>query len=83
MRKKKAKYKLVIVRWLDAVSENTWTDVKDLDAPHEILSAGWLIVDNTKQVSVAASVSAVDQDGDINNIITIPRGMVVDITVVE
>lgn len=49
----------VTIRWLDAFSEDGWTDYTDGDvvARHEVITTGWVIRDDADYVVVAGTVS--------------------------
>lgn len=47
--------KFVEVKWLDSSSTGTWSSIKDLAEPIEILTRGWLVRDEEKYVTLAGS----------------------------
>lgn len=71
-------YKFVEIIWDDAASNSeTWVQPKDVTAPEQVITRGWLIRDEPKFVAVASSVSNEDLEEDhVGNTITIPRGMI-------
>lgn len=72
-------YKFVEVIWDDAASNNeTWVQAKDITAPEQVITRGWLVRDTEKWVGVAGSVANEDLEEDhVGNTMTIPRGMIV------
>jgi hypothetical protein len=77
-KKYKPPYKFVEIVWDDAASNSeTWVQPKDVTAPEQVITRGWLIRDEPKFVTVASSVSNEDLDEDhVGNTIAIPRGMI-------
>ncbi len=76
MSKKRPRF--VEVRWHDAISLATWTSTKDLPSEAktpECISRGWLMVDDKRQVTLAATIS--ENGDDVGEVVSIPRGMVV------
>lgn len=74
----KPPYKFVEVVWEDAASNSeTWVTAKEITAPEEVITRGWLVRDEPKYVAVASSVSNEDLEEDhVGNTLTIPRGMI-------
>lgn len=74
-----------MVWWKDAVADSAWGKVKKIDKPHDILSVGWVVVDNKDQITLAGSVgyNPAGKKEEVNNTITIPKGMVVKRKVVR
>lgn len=74
----KPPYKFVEVVWEDAASNSeTWVTAKEITAPEEVITRGWLIRDEPKYVAIASSVSNEDLEEDhVGNTLTIPRGMI-------
>lgn len=74
----KPPYKFVEVVWEDAASNSeTWVTTKEITAPEEVITRGWLVRDEPKYVAIASSVSNEDLEEDhVGNTITIPRGMI-------
>ena len=70
--------RFVEVRWHDTISIATWTTRKDIVTEAKtpaFVSRGWLMIDNERQVTLAATIS--DQnDADIGDVVSIPRGAV-------
>lgn len=71
-------YKFVEVVWEDASSNSeTWVHTKDIAAPEEVITRGWLVRDEEKYVALASSVANEDLEEDhVGNTMTIPRGMI-------
>lgn len=71
--------KLVLIRWLDAVSDDSgWKKVSHVakQSPPLVKSVGWVIRRTKTKITLAASLVHDDCDGDV----TIPIGMVRSIT---
>lgn len=67
------KHKVVLIEWIDAVTEQGWQKPADLmDAP-TCLTIGFLVKETKLSISVAATIS----DDEVNAVQTIPRAMVV------
>ncbi len=76
----------VEVQWHDATSESQWKSSDNLPNVSAIITRGWLVRQTKRCITVAGSVGAIDEkpDGeiaslDVGEIITIPRGCVIDI----
>lgn len=64
---------LAVVCWLDAQMEGHWNSGAPAPDPDlTVYSAGWLLVDNKKNIVLVQSLT----DGSFGNSLTIPRGMV-------
>jgi len=60
------------------VGRRSWTSIKDIAAPEQVITRGWLVKETDKAVSVAASVSNEDLHEEVvGNTMTIPVGMIV------
>lgn len=74
----KKQFRFVEVRWHDTMSISTWVSRKNLlteAKTPEFISRGWLMIDNKRQVTLAATIS--DQnDDDIGDVVSIPRGAI-------
>jgi len=72
-------YPFVEIIWDDASSNSeSWTSIKDIAAPEQVITRGWLVQDTDAYVSIAASVSNEDLHEEVvGNTMTIPRGMIV------
>lgn len=70
--------KFVEVWWLDAVSGHDWMEEADLPDPTVILSRGWLVKETDKAYILSSSIDT-REEGCVSEILTIPRGSVVDI----
>lgn len=71
--------RLVLVVWLDAVSEDA-SGWKSLDLirkqrPPRIESVGWVLCENDEFITLVSSKDNEDCDGDV----TIPSGMIISI----
>ncbi|HYC64623.1 MAG TPA: hypothetical protein VEC14_07835 [Reyranellaceae bacterium] len=67
--------KLVLVRWLDAVSDDSgWKPLAKLrqQKPPLVRSVGWIVKQERGYLTLAASLVGDDADGDV----TIPVGMI-------
>lgn len=80
---KKPKYALVRITWLDAWAGGEWVD--DNDARFHpggtiVSTVGYRVYSSNKGITVA---STVDFEGNVNATMTIPRGMVKRVEVLE
>lgn len=66
--------RFVEVEWIDAISVATWRAPDEMPRVTQCISRGWLIVDEKEQVTLAATRQPIN--GDLGEIISIPRGMV-------
>ena len=73
--------RFVTVRWTDARSTAEWLDPRVDSLPEVVgcISRGWLLVDDEKQVTLAATLQIEGGEG-VGEILSIPRGMVRAIT---
>lgn len=67
------KHKVVLIEWIDAVTEQGWQKATDLIEAPTCLTMGFLVKETKLSISVAATIS----DDEVNAIQTIPRSMVV------
>lgn len=72
---KPKQHKVVIVRWLDTATAHGWEAIEEAKAhqPMPAISVGILLQDDSTGVVIAQSLV---QDGDVNEISAIPRGMI-------
>lgn len=77
------KLPFVEVHWRDAVSKAEWTSEGDLPAPKNVVSRGWLAKKDRHSVVVAHTVIEWDDGRDFGGVLTIPRGMVKRVRVME
>lgn len=70
------KYKIVEVRWTDAISEDTWTAVEDLMQPPEVITIGALVKETKHFVHISNSFSCAPGDTDVAATMTIPKKMI-------
>lgn len=77
----KIPYPLVEVIWDDASSNSeSWTHLDDIVTPERVNTTGFLVKETDEFITVAASVSAVEDYIDtVGNTMTIPKGMIVTI----
>jgi len=68
--------KKVLVEWKDAACTATWQAEGTALTVESCWSMGWLLQDTEDSILLAGTVSS---NGDFNQSIVIPRGMVVDI----
>jgi hypothetical protein len=66
----------VEIIWLDANSEDGWTDRDEMLAAPMVISRGWLVKKDKNAYHIAASIADAPDDFDIAQGMTIPRGMV-------
>jgi hypothetical protein len=74
------KPRLVIVSWDDANCLGVWADSTHWVEPSKCETVGWLHRDEEGYVQLVATLA---EDGQYNQSMTIPRGMVKDIRDVE
>ena len=74
-------HKFVEIVWDDASAVDSWRTPDDLPALARIVTRGWLVVDDEEKVTTAGSY----QEGEdmVGEIITIPRGCVVSLRVLD
>lgn len=75
--------KPVLAVWVDAVSEDSWTDLpeaKDLEL-HTIHTLGFLFHEDERRILIAANWD-VDRDG-VSQYIAIPKSWLIQITPLE
>lgn len=75
------KFPVVIVTWVDAATENGWTDTDEAHdfVPPQCLTLGYLVADKPDHLVLAQS-----HGGDeMGNRWTIPKGMVRDVRTLE
>lgn len=74
------KFPLVQVLWTDAASNAaTWTTVSDIVETIKVLSVGWAVKDTEAYLTLASSMHVEEEDGDVGNTMTIPRGMILSV----
>ena len=62
-------YKLVSVTWYDAAAESGWGKPEAISGPHNCVSVGWLVRDETDWICLAGTIGG----GEANQTISIPR----------
>lgn len=65
--------RLVIVEWLDANCIGEWTSPNNWVEPAKCKTIGWVHKDDETYVQIVATLA---EDGDYNQSMTIPKGMV-------
>ena len=68
--------RMVVVEWLDAVALAQWCAANNLQEPMNAKTIGWVIHDDETYIQVAATIAT---DGEYNQSMTIPKGMVASI----
>jgi hypothetical protein len=66
----------VIVEWLDANCDSSWQPPDHIIEPAKCFTCGWVQHENKIFIQIAGTVA---EDGNYNQSMTIPRGMVVSI----
>lgn len=66
--------RIVLVEWKDAVALAQWSAASCLQEPIHAHTVGWLLHDDDSYVQIAATIAV---DGEYNQSMTIPRGMVI------
>lgn len=71
-------YKLVLVVWNDATSNDSWVKLKDVveDSSLECATVGWLVADKTDRLVIVASIDMQDEDELVSGHVTIPRSQI-------
>ncbi len=75
-RKKKPRF--VEVHWQDAISIATWVAADNLEKEArtpDIVSRGWLLVENDRQIIIAGTISS----SEVGEVIGIPKGMLIKV----
>jgi len=67
---------LVIVEWTDAGCDSSWQTPGTILTPSKCHTAGWLLHQDDDMLMVAATFT---ENGDFNQTMSIPRGMVVKV----
>lgn len=76
------KYKIVLVKWLDAVSSDPWTDSNEAaPTPALCYSVGFLHTKDKEKITLILNHDA--QNDNVSCIMTIPLGMVKSVTVLK
>lgn len=73
-------FRLVVVRWLDAYSEDGWAahDATDVTAEHEILTVGYVVHESPRYLVIAGTVGRrTDGKFDVSGVMGIPKGCIV------
>jgi hypothetical protein len=73
------KNKVVYLRWLDSASQGEWTYINE-DGLDEIVSIGFLIYEDDKQVQIAHSI---DEFNKYCGVIAIPKSVILKRRVVK
>lgn len=69
---------MVLVEWIDAESEDAWTNVEDVDhSITPIMSVGWLVYKDEESLSVALNHDV--KNDSVSCMMKIPMGMIVSI----
>lgn len=77
-------YDLVKVNWQDSsMSRNGWIDFDEIEdiLDLDIVSVGFLILDGASQIILASSYS--EDSSEVGQLITIPKGCITSIEVLE
>ena len=69
-------WKFVEIVWIDARSDSSWCKGEDLPDVAPVQTRGWLVRKTAKCVTIAASQGMDNEDPDIGEVITIPRGTI-------
>jgi hypothetical protein len=78
--------KLVIIKWRDVISDDSWTLPKDVECP-TLYSVGWLVKDDEDTVKIASTLDPDDFSGEVKDetkpvpygITAFPKGCVLEI----
>jgi hypothetical protein len=70
--------KIIRVQWTDAVSSQGWESMSKSYTPVNCHSAGFLIEETDKHITVAATWGEDDDGSESNNRITIPKAWIIN-----
>ena len=79
------KYKLILIKWIDAHSIDEWTSLQELRehcAPLEIRSVGWLVSEKNEHFLIVPHITNND-DPKGSGSITIPKSQIIERTVLS
>ncbi len=71
-------YPLVVVTWLDAVAANGWKSLDDHGSLSVVTTIGWKIHDTPDMVLLAGTIAWLDGQSEMNQMMLLPRGMIVE-----
>lgn len=81
------KPRLLYVEWVDIISHSIWRPLAEAEKskPKTIVTVGFEVVSNKEALTVAASVGEDDPEDDdkVSDTVTIPRGCIKSIRVIE
>ncbi len=82
MAKKQKTFKIVEVEWVDPSTTSRWTSLKDVleDCTYRCKTVGHMVHSDRKKICIALNWG---EDGQISDIITIPKGVVHKITLLK
>jgi len=69
-------FPLVLVRWMDATADADWLDLDDIKADMDLMvvTIGWLVNENSIFISIASTLSTVENGKPLfTNIMYLPR----------
>ena len=71
-------YKLVMITWSDAESNDTWVELKEIteDKQLHVCSIGWLVADKPDRLVIIASMDLSNEKDMVSGHVTIPKAMV-------
>jgi len=83
---KEKEKKLVIIKWRDVLSDDSWTLAKDVNCP-VIHSVGWLVSDDGETLKIASTLDPDDFSGEAKDetkpvpygITAFPKGCVMEV----
>jgi hypothetical protein len=68
---------LKIVEWLDATCISHWCRAGELLEPIKAVTVGWVLHEDDVYIQLAGTIAT--DDGEYNQAMTIPKGMVVSV----
>ena len=85
----KKEKKLVVIKWRDVLSDDSWTLAKDVECP-TLYSVGWLVFDNEDTIKIASTLDPDDFSDEAKDetkpipygITAFPKGCVLEVTYV-
>ena len=80
---------LVVIKWRDVLSDDSWTRAKDVECP-TLYSVGWFVSDDGDTVKIASTLDPDDFSDEAKDetkpipysITAFPKGCVVEVTYV-
>ena len=86
---KEKEKRLVVIKWRDVLSDDSWTRAKDVECP-TLYSVGWFVSDDNDTVKIASTLDPDDFSDEAKDeakpipygITAFPKGCVLEVTYV-